>query len=287
MSMRGLGWDDHPDDMAGIKDELARYWNTELVIEKDQDEFARRLLLEEWDFVVTDLLDDNDTPYRPSEAVGARNASEAAKKVGVVFILTGTPSPVDLRVLKMPNNVILKSKDERASWLAGDIHRTLVQRGLYVEHNQVFLIYGRDVCADGATSSVHQYLDSLGLTVCKGDVASFSTTIPSDLIKLMHPCAAFIAICTPDDPWEAGKRVPRGNVLFEMGIAVGLQRGLERLIILQKWGSKAEEQAVLPSDFGGNVPIRFYTCENQFPILEERLKKLRVNISRAASAKRG
>jgi predicted nucleotide-binding protein len=195
---------------------------------------------------------------------------------------------VDLRTLNVPDSVILKSKDERVSWLAEAIRAALTERGRYIERQKIFLIYGRDRTADGTTGLVQSHLESLGLTVCKGDVASFSNTIPHDLLKLMEPCAAFVAICTPDDPWEGGKRAPRGNVLYEMGIAVGLQRGLERLIIVQKWGSNAEEQAVLPSDFGGNVPIRFYTsCENQFPILEERLKKLRVNISRAATAKRG
>jgi hypothetical protein len=40
-------------------------------------------------------------------------------------------------------------------------------------------------------------------------------------------------------------------------------------------GPEVIDSAVLPSDFGGNIAIRFETaCENVFPTLDQRLKKL-------------
>ena len=42
-----------------------------------------------------------------------------------------------------------------------------------------------------------------------------------------------LLLCLPDSP----------NVFLEIGLAMGLSRRLQRLIILQKWGPAREDQA--------------------------------------------
>lgn len=103
-----------------------------------------------------------------------------------------------------------------------------------------------------------------------------------DIMRAMNTCAAFIALCTPDDYCEMGRDrnqcwwQPRENVLFEMGM-VSLARGAHRLTILQKWvNGQPDECAVLPSDWGGYVTVRFANdISAAFESLEQRLRKTR------------
>ncbi len=50
-----------------------------------------------------------------------------------------------------------------------------------------------------------------------------------------------------------GKYQPRPNVLLEIGITVGLWRGIERLVIVR------EGHALIPSDIAGVLRIDFAT----------------------------
>jgi predicted nucleotide-binding protein len=49
---------------------------------------------------------------------------------------------------------------------------------------------------------------------------------------------------------------PRKNVLLEIGMVLGLPRGVNRLIALHGWGDTVEEQATLPSDLSGLLTLR-------------------------------
>lgn len=92
----------------------------------------------------------------------------------------------------------------------------------------------------------------------------------------MNNCGVIIALCTAEDQWKRDNTThPRQNVMLEIGLAIGLWRGPERCIIRQQWGSGVDQQAVLPSDLGGLLTLRFETgvkeCWNE---LRDRLKVL-------------
>ena len=63
-------------------------------------------------------------------------------------------------------------------------------------------------------------------------------------------------------------------------MALGLSYGLHRLTIMQKWGPRNSNKALLPSDLDGVVTIRFEgSIESKFPELETRLKMLGVDFA--------
>ncbi|MFL5538475.1 MAG: TIR domain-containing protein, partial [Longimicrobiaceae bacterium] len=67
---------------------------------------------------------------------------------------------------------------------------------------------------------------------------------------------------------------PRQNVLLEIGMAMGLSRGLERLIVLK------HRDATLPSDLGGVLTLNFDDdVSATFPELETRLRELGIDFS--------
>jgi predicted nucleotide-binding protein len=110
---------------------------------------------------------------------------------------------------------------------------------------------------------------------------SLQTEILNGLLQRMNECSAFISICTPDDKADDGTYRPRQNVLLEMGMAMGLSRGLQRLVPLQRWGPEKQDQAVLPSDLGGIVALRFSKVENQLDALRSKLEGLGVRFNGA------
>jgi predicted nucleotide-binding protein len=274
--MRGLAWDDVPKDVERIKKALQNL-KIDLEIEKDVEQFGSRLMTEDWDFVITDLVDDRAPNVEIKKSAGVANARKAARRVRAVFIVTGYADRVNLHDLDLPANVYMKSKNLEPVWMASEIRDTLDELGLLINHNEVFLIYGRDRGVRDAKGIVRTELMNYNLNVLMGNATTLKSTIPQDLLKMMKSCGAFVAICTPDDELSDGTNAPRGNVLYEMGMAVGLAGGLDRLVILQKWGKNSVDRAVLPSDFGGNVPLRFKRkISETFPDLQARLKDLRV-----------
>jgi predicted nucleotide-binding protein len=48
----------------------------------------------------------------------------------------------------------------------------------------------------------------------------------------------------------------RQNVLLEIGMVLGLPRGVNRPIALHAWGNTVEEQARFPSDLSGLLTLR-------------------------------
>lgn len=270
----GLAWDDEPDLILNIKQKLADYWHIELEVTDDVDQFLHKLNSRQWDFVVTDLWDERkDTT---GHYTGNDIAQAAAKATPLVFVLTGLEMIV-ARGLVFPGNVLLKTKNAGASWLAKEIHDRLKERNIgLVNKSKVFLIYGHDWHADGARNKVAHYLDSqCGLTTIIGDNVSL-ISLPHGIYPLMAPCHAFVAICTPDDQCHNQKTkttcyYPRGNVLAEMGAALGIARDPNRLIILQKWGATPDHQASLPSDFDGLLTLRFDNLDNILPTLQQKL----------------
>jgi predicted nucleotide-binding protein len=106
--------------------------------------------------------------------------------------------------------------------LAYDIQENLPDLGVLVDSRKVFIIYGHDCKAEGTTRQLREWLCDKGVKVVLLDAVRSSTGILPDLMRDMNACAAFIAICTPDDYCEEGLSrgnrwwQPRENVLFEM-----------------------------------------------------------------------
>jgi predicted nucleotide-binding protein len=92
----------------------------------------------------------------------------------------------------------------------------------------------------------------------------------------MNQCAAVVAICSADDELggaQAGKFQPRPNVLLEIGIAVGLWRGIERLVIVR------QGEAQIPSDIAGVLRVEFKNeIDEVLDMLEEALRSKEVEL---------
>jgi hypothetical protein len=280
--MNALAWDDEPN---GYMADLAHYllqFHVKLTICAKEADFIHELNKGDWDFVITDLIrEDKGGNQSPLGAVIAQKAASQH----TVFMITQHYQRIDpgKNEYGIPPQVIVKSKSTHPGWLAGEICEDLRKRGVYFHHKKVFLIYGHDRLADNATKNVTDYLTDSGLELQMVTPERLFGEIANGLMERMHDCAAFVTICTPDDKVDVdGKMLyqPRQNVLFEMGMAMGLNRGLEKLVILQRWGKHVEEQAYLPSDLGGVVPIRFEgRVEDKLDDLRKKLVELKVDLS--------
>jgi predicted nucleotide-binding protein len=202
-----------------------------------------------------------------------------------VFVVTQHITRFDPTALGIPPQAMVRSKSTDAGWQAGDIRDELRRRGLFTNPRHVFLIYGHDRTAPGTREAVRDRYTARKIKVEMITPDSLFTEINRGLVARMHDCAAILAICTPDDKVETETETyyqPRQNVLYEIGIALGLARGPERLTILQKEGgtkkgTTPDQFARLPSDLGGIVPIRFKkTIDEVFDRLDARLVELGV-----------
>lgn len=257
--MKALAWDDKPEYMNRLADYLKKYYQIHLEIEEDDKKFPDRFLEGGWDFVIVDLMEERKSALGDEERVGLHLARSIFGHPDgrnlPIFMITNFYDR--LKLGELPPNVIPKSKTTQPGWMAGEIKHELVQRGVYVDHRKVFLIYGHDRNTEGASGRVKSFLKKHGIKVegISGD--SLHTEILNGLLARMNECSAFVAVCTPDDKTHDGDYHPRQNVLLEMGMALGLSRGLQRLVPLQRWGPEKEDQAALPSDLSGVLTIRF------------------------------
>jgi predicted nucleotide-binding protein len=292
--MKAIAWDDgrkndQMDYMSRLAVELKRY-GINMDVESETHVFEDRIRTGSFDFYVSDWFNtggQDSVPQREEDPGGDLliNAIRQHNKIAPIFIVSRHTGRVDNRLLGGFRPIFLKSKDVNVKWMAYDIRENLRDLGIMVNSKRVFIIYGHDRKAEGATRQLKEWLCGKGVEVVLFDAVRSSTGIFPDLMRDMNACAAFIAICTPDDYCEEGLNrgnrwwQPRENVLFEMGIVFGLHRGAHRLTILQKWvDSAVDECARLPSDWGGYVTIRFSAgIGYRFEELEERLSSLGVN----------
>ncbi len=282
--MRALAWDDKPEDyMRMLQESLRRHYNIDLEIADKVKDFIDRFSGGTWDFIIVDLIEADKQALGDEDRVGldlSRKITEQAHAGRSLPIFMITNFYDRLKIGDLPPNVIPKSKSTHPGWMAGEIRQELAQRGVYVNRRKVFLIYGHDRHADGATGRVKEFLTENGLVAETISGATLATEIGQGLVSRMNECGAFVAVCTPDDRAPDGSSYPRLNVLLEIGIAMGLSRGLQRLIVLQKWGTSKEQQGQLPSDLGGLLPIRFEgAIESTFEALGQRLKALGVELA--------
>jgi len=273
--MRGIAWDDKPADYLEIlRHHLQDYYNVKMVIVDSPVELLAATREGLWDFVVTDWVMETEDGTEDKK-IGLDLVHRLSGDLPV-FVVTRQFKAIELS--DFPNNVIFKSKSTLPAWMAHDIVSDLRSRGVFVDHRKVFLIKGMGSEADGSAQTLELFLEEIGLQVvtAKMDV---QTEILQGLIDRMNECGAILAICTPDDLWPDGTRHVRHNVVLEIGIAVGLKRGLQRLIILQQWGPSPELKTHLPSDLSQVVSIRFYNqIEDVFGKLQSRLETLGAQI---------
>ena len=293
--MKAIAWDDErkndqSDYMSRLAGEMRRY-GIEMTVEKGTDVFEKRVRTEKFDFYVCDWVNDEGrrapAPKGEQEPGGdlLLNVIRDHNKTAPIFVVSSKVGEVPSRMLGGFRPVSLKNKDVNVKWMAYDICENLRDYGVLVNSKKVFIIYGHDRKAEGATRSIEGWLRTRGINPVRFDARRSMHGILPDLMREMNTCAAFISVCTPDDYCEEGLHrenkywQPRTNVLFEMGIVFGLHRGAHRLTILQKWVSSApDECARLPSDWGGYVTIRFADgIEHKFVDLEARLKELGVD----------
>ena len=283
--MRALAWDDEPEPyLTSLRRFLEKY-HIDLHITTQENEFEAEFADGEWDFIVTDLWRANYPSHGEDDKLGVHLAREVANnpkgKEMPIFMVTQKYNPLSQSMVEeLPRNVILRSKSTSPGWMADSIYEELVRRGVYVNRKNVFLIHGHDRATDAATSTVQGFLIRNGANAIRMSGSALWSELAEGTLKTMNNCAAFVAICTPDDNLEKGTFQPRQNVLLEIGMAMGLSRGLKRLTILQRYGNNPDEKAELPSDLGGLVPLRFAKeVRTALPDLYDRLLKLHVELN--------
>jgi hypothetical protein len=293
--MKALAWDDarrddQSDFMSRLKIQFKRD-GIEMSVEKEFSAFEERLKTEHFDFYVTDWYDSRGiepAPLGDEEPVGAiiLNLVRRHTKTAPIFVVSREAARIDGMLLSLARPVFLKSKDTNPRWLAFDICEHLRDLGMLINSKKIFMIFGHDYKAEGAIREVEEWLSRKGVSPIRLSARNSENGILPDLMREMNTCAAFIAICTPDDQCTEAMSLenkwaqPRANVLFEMGIVFGLHRGAQRLTVLQRCDPAPIDCARLPSDWGGYITLRFSEhIRSTFKELEPRLKSLGVSFS--------
>ncbi len=300
MPINGIAWDDQVGEdcsyIESLREKLSIQHRIDLKTCKEQAEFLREIETGRYQFAILDLVDNrtqtSKNPSRDQEDAGLRLLRKIPNDLPTYFV-TGHPSRINVHEKHIPDDVIIKSKAAYAEYVAWDIYQDLVRRGVYIEDHRVFLIWGRDRQAPGLRDKVESELKGNGMTVEMINSATVQHAIQDGLLKKMNRCVAFVALCTPDDciaaqQLEYSVYAPRPNVLFEMGMVLGLNRGFERLIVLQQWKDGDDYdpkllpfRATLPSNMGGVVTIRFDgNVEPVLPKLWDRLRELGADLAR-------
>jgi hypothetical protein len=243
------------DYMADLKLSLASF-GIELEVCQHDNDFYAAFNRGGWSFVVVDLVDRTVAGSPPKGLDISRYVANATREPWLpIFVVTGEMQLVVGDYYKqLPIGAVLSFKTP-APLMALGIQRALEQRGLYVDYKKVFIISkfsGQQLAPSGAR--VEQWLHARGLEVITLKPDIIDSEMVAGLVATMNSCAAVIAICTADDELggsQVGKFQPRPNVLLEMGMAIGLWRGIERLVILR------QREALTPSDIGGVLRIDF------------------------------
>lgn len=260
--MKGLAWDDEPDFLKGLVPHLEKR-KIFLEVTDDDELFLSRIgdPNEHWDFAISDLFKPAPIEGQPDHPFGAIFAARHHVTLPV-FIVTKNMAKAEVEAIHdLPSDVRLLSKATPRAYMADDIHKELVRRGIYVDYDKVFVVYGRTAKSNGELNRLIAHLEDLGLNPVVID-EDIRTAVINGLVERMNDCAAVVALLTPDDEvaekdnhyWQ-----PRPNVFIELGMAVMLGRGLERLVLIQKCGPKnrPEQHAHLPKDLDGIIPIRY------------------------------
>jgi predicted nucleotide-binding protein len=289
--MKALAWDDTPEDyMVFLQNSLDRYKHIELTIEKKQADFLTAFGEGEgWDFVILDLTEESEVEGGEEKYVGLDLAAivKRIKPEMLVIFVTNHIEKLYKEKISLPRPYLYRSKSSTPDILSVEIYQDLKDLGLSCNYKRVFLSYGHDRNAENATEHLKKRLESYGIETVSITSAKLTDILMIEIIDEMRECAAIISICTPDDPVTTLKNgesrefyQPRQNVIMETGIAIGMNGGIRKLIILQMDdhnSSDPSRTAKLPSNFGGVLSLRFKNKVHEvFDDLESRLAQLKV-----------
>lgn len=271
---QALWWDDVPNEaqQRNIERTIEQLKEFDVHVEliKNVVECLRRFEEnpERWDLVILDLADDSSNGPAEPEA-GLRLAVRLRRVRGDVpmvfltqdqsFILRGGPGPF------IEEPWLARHKGSFGKINALDMVMFLRRHDSRKDDSRVFVIYGHAAHCEGLREGIEEKITAYGATVDKLDPGKELTSILDAVVKRMSRAGFFVAICSPDDKLDSGKHVPRGNVLVEIGIALGLPNVENRLIVLQRYGANAETRAELPSDLSGLFIERFSSDQARLP----------------------
>ena len=275
--VEGLGWDDDPQYMEVLAENLERL-GIRLEVEKKSSEFQNRFDLGRWSFVVLDLLDDSVSPGRMRGAELARNVAAAKSEDPFfpIFVITGETALLGPTLFEsLPSNANVRYKIADPYPMALMIRDELRLRGAYTDPRKTFLVAPMESNQLSAAGlQIQKWLNERGQNAQPLNQKTLNAEIVRTLLEEMTESKAIVILCTADDPWPDQSRHPRQNVILELGMALGTGRGLRSLIILK------QQTAVMPSDLGGVVTLNFEKSPSEvFKQLEDRLLTLGVDLS--------
>src|SRR5262249_33899050 len=130
--MRGLAWDDEPNEyVADLQEDLGKL-GVHLEITSSEDDFASKFAHGNWDFIVTDLVEESISDPEGDSDRGVRIARRTAAKGLPVFILTKFPQRITSEELDVPDSVIIRSKTTLPAWMAQQVIADLKKLGIFV-----------------------------------------------------------------------------------------------------------------------------------------------------------
>lgn len=280
MKWRVLAWDDHPDNYINqLRSKMEEGGSFEVTLEEKIFDCLMKFneAPDIWDFLILDVMDDVTHPEQIDETAGVKLAIRMREKrpdIPIVF-LTNDINPIFKERNNFVKPILIRPKSYPVHFMWDDILDFM--RNYQSQFDKVFIIYGSNRKAGNILGEVQRAIEGQGLRCEVLSPEIVMQSISEGLVNTMKECGAFIAICTPDDEivGDANYFQPRQNVLLEIGMATGLTRGLNRLVTIQRWGNNIEEQARLPSDLGGVLPIRFYDDKNHQDTIDQMLKALK------------
>jgi predicted nucleotide-binding protein len=279
---KALAWDDRPEGyLDGLAARFKDPHQVHVDIATERDEFFIKYENELWDFVILDVMDQTSAE-RPQQ-VGlsmAERIRKSNKRIPIVLITGEGNAVIEGATIEGP--VLPRSK----SLTIGDMIIEILAflKAHTFDYRRVFLISGHNRKAGNIKGRVMKKLESVGLTVDSINPANTNFVLADELVKRMAPCGAFVALCTPDQKIVETETTselglewyqPRLNVILEIGIVMGLTQGLERLVILQRWGTEPNEMAQIPNDLGGKLGIRFTDDHNYEDAIDQLVEALR------------
>lgn len=257
---KALAWDDRPEAFLDSLREKLQQSRVDVVITNQIEDFIELFQDGEgWDFLILDVLDETSDPERISKA-GIRLANSVRRTnqdIPIVF-LTEDESIILNKEITTSGPVLQMPKSYPRGMLSLEIFDFVKENLEPYDFSKVFVIYGHGRKASGFKEKIISSLRKHSVEPVLISPETVMSSISEGLVEKMKICGAFVAICTPDDRVGESWYQPRQNVLLEIGIAMGLPNGFQRLVILQRAGAEDDKQARLPSDLGGAFTLQFY-----------------------------
>jgi hypothetical protein len=247
----------------------------ELQVESDHGRFLDRFEQEIFDFVVVDLFDDRGAQFSAkgnllAERIGGLVSD---KPWYPIFIVTSYLERLSGDVFEhLPDGALLRYKADPV-FIARLIQEDLKRRGVFISRRKVFLIQAsKHPQAKGLRDWLKE--PPRGLTVETVEAGNLDTELARGLRGKMNACGAILAVLTEDVELSPGLYRTRPNIILEIGMALALNRGIERLIMIRK------DTVERPSDIGGLLTLDYKNDPLEIVSeLEQRLSALGVDLS--------